>query len=75
MHRVAVDHLVGVDFLAGMKDLSFSKLVAAHVCLTWGPGVEPLVCEDTPEVNLQDDHVYAVVLKRDNAQACSALQV
>jgi hypothetical protein len=31
------------------EDLSFSKLVAAHVCLEWGPGIDILVCEDSPK--------------------------
>jgi hypothetical protein len=47
------------------EDLSFSKLVASHVCLEWGPGIETLVCEDTPNVlmNMQDGHVYAFVFQ------------
>jgi hypothetical protein len=47
------------------EDLSFSKLVASHVCLEWGPGIETFVCEDTPNVlmNMQDGHVYAFVFQ------------
>jgi hypothetical protein len=47
------------------EDLSFSQLVASHVCLEWGPGIETFVCEDTPNVlmNMQDGHVYAFVFQ------------